>query len=218
MYSTPTSTSPRWAACLLLCAAALPAHAAFTNPLTATLSAPGGIIGNSAPISLVNTPVNPSVGIAVGDGTPIGNFMLPNEAISFSAGNSITLRIAAGGVNTSGQLVTGFLGLGGSPAVYSFTNLAVAGNFLTGFTGSLAGLTSPNNLNSIVTFTAPSTLTVRLDNLVLTPVPGGGQSDALATITINMQTAPIPEPASWALLLAGGAALLGWRRAVSARR
>jgi PEP-CTERM motif len=210
------SMSPPWAACVLVCAATMPAQAAFTNPVVVTLSAPGGVIGNATPLTLVNNAVNPSVGIIVGDGTPVGNFMLPNESISFTADNSIIVKIAAG--NTSGaNLVTGYLGLGAAPAVYSFTNLAVAGNFLTGFTGSVAGLNSPNVLSSIVTFTSPSTLTVRLDNLVLTPVPGGGQSDALATLTINMLTTPIPEPSSWALLLAGGAAVLGWRRVAKAR-
>jgi hypothetical protein len=196
----------------LASAAAFPARAAFISPLTVTLSAPGGVVGNPTPVTLVNGGVSPAVGITVGDGTAIGGFMLPNERIQFTAGHSIILSIAAGNVNGLGQLVTGFLGAGGLPALYSFTNLAVANSVMTGFTGSVTGLDSPGTLASIVTLAGPSTLNVRLDNLLLTQPTGGGQSDALAVLTINLQTAPIPEPASWVLMLAGAAGLLAWRR------
>lgn len=216
--SAPPALMPALSRVLFLATTALaaPAWATLNNPVVITLSAPGGIVGNPTPINVTDS-VNPAQGITVGDGTHIGSdWMLPNEFIHF-VGNSILVNIAAGAVNGSGQLVTGYLGLNGVHAQYQLNSLSITGNTITGFNGTVTGLTSPTTLAAFVTLTTPNSLTINLDNLVLTPVPGGGESDALAVLTINLLTQPVPEPAAWALLLAGGAGLLGFRH-TKARR
>ncbi len=192
------------------------ARAAISNPVSVTLSAPGGVVGDTTPLNLVNSPVNPATGINPGDGSAIGSFMLSTEFIHFS-GNSILVDIASGDVNNLNQLITGYLGLNGAHAQYRFANLSVAGSTITGFTGSVTGLTSPTTLASFITLTSANSLTIDLDSLILAPVAGGGQSDALGVVTINLVTQPVPEPVSWALMLAGGACLLCVRRGASRR-
>ncbi len=190
---------------------AAPAHAALNNPVTLQLIAPGGTVADATPISELDL-VDPSVGIAAGDGSTIGgSWMLPGEFISF-VGNTIRLHVAAGADNGgAGPLTTGFLGFGGSPARYDFSLLAIAGQTIVGvdvksFDGfgdsGFSGVVSGTG----VTLTSPSSVRFNLDDLVFVN-RGGGSSNSYGEFRIDLLTAPVPEPATWALL-AGGLLLL----------
>lgn len=202
-------------ALLFAMAPALQARATLNDTVSVTLSAPGGIDGvDSTPIN-VTDPAPLATGIAVGDGSNIGSvYMLSGESISFNAAtDSIALQIAAGAVDANGHLITGYLGSGGNPAQYLFTGLGVSGAQITGYNANFSGLDAPTQASSFIHLLSPTSLAVQLDSLVFTPV-ANGQSNAYALVNISLVTAPVPEPASMALLLTGLAVLsLGsWAR------
>jgi hypothetical protein len=207
-------TAMQWSAARALHLAALglvlamPAWA-LDSPVTVTLSAPGGLTFDSTPILAV-TVASTATGVTVGDGSAIGNgWMLAGEYVHFS-GNSILIGVAPGAALSNGVLVTGYLGLGPVHASYEITGLNVPGSVITGFSGTQTGLNSPLSL-AMVHLLSPSSLRIDLDTLVFTPT-GPGQSDAFATLSIDLITAAVPEPAAWALWLAGGVAVLALRR------
>jgi hypothetical protein len=180
---------------------ALPAQAVLTDPVSVSLQAPGGIVGDATPLSFTQTAAL-STGVTPGDGSDIGSFMLPAESIAFNSGSyDLVVKIAAGCCVT-GPLVTGYLGAGALPAQYVFDDLTVAGATITGYSALVTGLNSPTNNASFIKLLSPSSLSVELDNLVFTSV-AGGQSNALATVDIHLITQAVPEPASVALALAG---------------
>ena len=110
------------------------AQASLVTPITVSLFSPGGTTPNGVDVSPFGGPLIVSAGssgIVVGDGSTIGDFMLPGESIQFS-GNSILLHVAAGAELGNGDLMTGFLGLGGEHARYVFDDLEVAGKTIVG--------------------------------------------------------------------------------------
>jgi hypothetical protein len=194
----------------VLFVAALPAQAQLLGPVSVSLIAPGGIIGDETPISFVQAVADLATGIAAGDGGEIGDFMLPGEEIRF-AGQSILLHVAAGGED-KGALLTGFLGLAGEPARYEFSGLQVPGQVIVGLevyafdgygTSGASGV-----LNGIdVWRSGPGTVIFRLDELVFAD-RGTGSGDAYGEFRIDLVTVPVPEPAS-ALFMLAGLALVG---------
>lgn len=186
------------------------AHAQWSGPITVSLVAPGGVFDDTTPLSFVQIVADPATGIAAGDGGEIGDFMLPGEAIRFE-GSSILLHVAAGG-ESNGDLVTGFLGLPGEPALYVFSGLQMPGQVIVGlevhaFDGYGTSGTSGVLGGIEVTRSGPDAVSFRLDELVFAD-RGTGSSDAYGEFRIDVLMAPVPEPAT-ALLLLAGLALVG---------
>jgi hypothetical protein len=185
-----------------------------------SLIAPGGLTIDPTPIAVTDI-VATATGITVGDASNIGGtYMLAGESIQF-VGNSIHLHVAAGDA-LAGNLVTGYLGAGGFHARYEFDNLVVAGQDIVGITvyafdgygtAGFSGVLSGTG----VTLVSPHRVAFNLDDLIFSD-RGGGQSTAYGEFRIDLLTVPqVPEPAAWALLLAG---LAGhqWRTRVARRR
>lgn len=196
------------------------AQAAFSTDVTVSLLAPGGIVGDSTPITGSDV-VSGADGLKLspGDGSFIGGWMLTLEQISFS-GNSITMTIASGAELGNGDWVTGYLGTGGAHARYSFSNLNITGQqivglvlsdkdgFLdTGFSGAL----SPSDPGSYVKLLNAHQLTVDLDTLIFKD-RGTGSSNGRVDLRIDLVTAAVPELPSGSLLLAGGLLMGGLLR------
>ena len=192
--------------------AALPAQAVLNSNVTVTLSAPGGVVGNPVAITAVDL-VSPgaSIEIKTGDGTNFGSNMLMGELINF-AGDSILVRVAAGALNASGQPITGLLGSGSSHAMYSFVNLAPAGQQITGITlgagdgftfGGFNGVDSPASPGSYIHLASPTSVTFDLDTLVFKD-RGNGQSKNFGEFRIDLTLASaVPEPAQAGLFAVG---------------
>ncbi len=206
----------RWAlssvlACLFSILGA-PAYASLIgDSVTAELSSPNGVLGDSTPVDLIDTVTvaDPGVEISAGDGTNIGSFMLPGpppESIDFGT-SSIVVTIDAGNVLADGTLVTGYA----PGAEYIFSGLDFAGSTITGINVATSGFfanLSTLNAQPWITLDNPNQVTLRLDLIEFTQPPGGGQSNAYGVATINLLTTPngvVPEPGSMALI---GLALL----------
>lgn len=183
-----------------------PALAALSNPVTVSLVAPGGDVSGSPPFTLFQS-VDPQVGIAVGDGSDIGGYLLAGEQIRF-VDNSIRLHVAAGWHDaTTGALSTGILGAGADPARYEFSGLAIAGQTIVGFTLYAFDNYASSGFSGVLSGTfaslvSPSQLSFRLDDLRFID-RGNGSSNAFGEFRIDLLSQPVPEPAGWALLLAG---------------
>ena len=183
-----------------------PALAALNNPVTVSLVAPGGDVSGSPPFTLSQS-VDPLVGIEVGDGSDIGGYLLAGEQIRF-VDNGIRLHVAAGWQDgATGALSTGILGAGAEPARYEFSGLAIAGQTIVGFTlyafdgyatSGFSGVLS----GTVASLVSPTQLSFRLDDLRFID-RGNGSSNAFGEFRIDLLTQPVPEPAGWALLLAG---------------
>lgn len=188
-----------------------PALAALNNPVTVSLVAPGGDVSGSPPFTLSQS-VDPLVGIGVGDGSDIGGYLLAGEQIRF-VDNSIRLHVAAGWQDGStGALSTGILGAGAEPARYEFSGLSIAGQTIVGFTlyafdgyasSGFSGVLSGTSASLV----SPSQLSFRLDDLRFID-RGNGSSNAFGEFRIDLLSQPVPEPAGWALLMAGLAGAL----------
>jgi hypothetical protein len=202
-------------AALLLSAIAAPAQAALADTVTVMLTAPGGTTADPLPV-FASSPAPLATGIMPGDGSDVGNWLLPSEWVSFDApGEAILLHIAGGGTDAFNRQITGYLGLGAEHARYEFTGLAVPAGFLiSGFSATVSGLLAPATSTDFIHLLSPSSLSVDLDSLVFSPV-SGGESLAGADLRINLLSVPVPEPASWALMIAGMAAVPGLRRIAS---
>lgn len=178
-----------------------PAHAALGSPLDVSLIAPGGTTADSTAIDVTDN-VSTAIGVHPGDGSQIGGFMLSSESISF-AGNSILLHIAAGDVDSGGNLITGYLGSGTDHARYEFSGLDILGETIIGLGLSASGIASPSDPTSFVHLLSPHSLSVDLDSLMFIP-NSAGQSFAGGDLQINLLTdvvSGVPEPSSWALML-----------------
>lgn len=190
------------------------ALAALSNPVAVSLVAPGGDVSGSPAFTLSQN-ADPQVGIEAGDGSDIGRYLLAGEQIRF-VDNSILLHVAAGWQDgTTGALSTGILGAGADPARYEFSGLAMAGQTIVGFTlyafdgyasSGFSGVLS----GTFASLVSPTQLSFRLDDLRFAD-RGNGSSNAFGEFRIDLLSQPVPEPAGWALLLAGlvGGLVLG---------
>ena len=178
-----------------------PAQANLVMPVTVSLFSPGGVTSDGVTITPFAGPLVDIVGsggISVGDGSNIGGFMLPGESILFS-GNSILLHVAAGAALASGDLMTGYLGLGAEHARYMFDNLAVAGETIVGANiQPLAGVLSGTG----GVLAGPGSVGFFLDDLKFID-PGTGSGNAFGDFRIDLVLQPVPEPAGWVLALLG---------------
>lgn len=185
----------------------------FAQPITLTLNAPGGLwdgtsVTEPGPITESDV-MSPETSILPGDATAIGGqFLLSSEFISL-VGTEIHIRVAQGASDGS----TGYLGAAGVPATYTFSGLAVPGKNIIGLTLGFAdgfgasgtvGIANLSALNASnwIRLTANDTVAVNLDSLRFLD-RGNGESNNFADIRIALQTAPVPEPESWALVLGG---------------
>lgn len=198
----------------VLALAASFAHAEiFTQPVTLTLSAPGGLwdgtsVTEPGPITESDV-MSPETSIQPGDASVIGGqFLLPSEFISL-VGTEIHIRVAQGASDGS----TGYLGAAGVPATYTFSGLGVPGQAIVGLTLGFndgfgaSGTVGIANLSALtagnwIRLTGDDTVAVNLDTLRFLD-RGNGESNNFADIRIAFQTVPVPEPESWALLLGG---------------
>lgn len=204
---------------------AQPALAALSSPVSVSLIAPGGFVTGVVVSAVITdvidaTPiaelasVDPTLGLQAGDaGNLISGFwMLPGESITF-VDHSILLHVAAGTQRASGDLVTGYLGSNADRARFTFDNLAIAGQTIVGANVSaISGVISGTGGG----LTAPGQVSFYLDDLKFTN-PGTGTGNAFGEFRIDLLTQPVPEPASWALMLAGLAGLTHLARRAKAR-
>lgn len=198
---------------LLALAAGVAQAQNFAQPISVTLSAPGGLwdgtsITEPGPISEGIT-LQPGASVTPGDGTVLGDeFLLPSEFISL-VGSEIRIRVAQGASDGS----TGYLGAAGVPATFTFSGLALAGKNIVGLTlgfndgfgatgttgiANLQALTSANWIRLI----GSNAVAVNLDTLLFRD-RGQGESGNYADIRIAFQTVPVPEAATWSLMLVG---------------
>lgn len=210
--------SPKYVAVALALAAASVAQAAsFSDPVAVSLLAPGGTTDgvniSTDPLSRQQdlTPASPILP-SENPANQIGNFMLPLESITLS-GTSILVSIAQGASNGT----TGYLGTAGQHASYVFDNLNVAGSVITGVTFTAydgfgnSGFVGVSNLptltsNNFIRLGSSHSVVMDIDELQFVN-RGQGESNNFANFRIDVQTAPVPEPAVSALALAGLLAL-----------
>lgn len=197
----------------------------FAQPVTLTLSAPGGLwdgtsVTEPGPITESDV-LSPETSILPGDATAIGGqFLLPSEFISL-VGTEIHIRVAQGASDGS----TGYLGAAGVPATFTFSGLALVGQNIVGLTlgfndgfGSSGTVGIANlpalNASNWIRLTSDDTVAMNLDTLRFLD-RGNGESNNFADIRIAFQTVPVPEPETWALVLGGllAAGLLRRRQA-----
>ncbi|MFN3303915.1 MAG: PEP-CTERM sorting domain-containing protein [Roseateles sp.] len=201
---------------------ALPARADFQSSITVRLIAPGGITGDSTPISESATVSVADLATGLVQGDPsnaiTSTWMVTNEKIFFE-GNSIKLRVGVGDPDTGGVYTTGYQGLGGDHARYEFDGLSIAGQTIVGFNiyawddfgttdpGTGSGLANPGVLASLANLIDADTLSFDLDTLVIA-ARYAGQSNNFADFRIDLITRDngtdpgnnrVPEPASLAL-------------------
>ena len=217
----PSTVARLAAAAGLALALSAPAQAVLNNPLAVSLIAPGGDVTSPGAFTLSQT-VDPATGIQAGDGTAIGGYMLPGELVQFD-GNSILLHVAVGFDDGAGNLSTGVLGSGANHGRYQFDGLSIAGQAITGvtvyaFDGFVRTAGTSGVLSGIgVSLATPQRLLFNLDDLRFSathPVA----SENFGEFRIDLLTQPVPEPASWALWLAGLLAVVKVNRSAAARR
>lgn len=201
----------------LLALASMSAQANFVSDITVKLIAPGGIQGNSTPISVSQlvTTANLTTGVQAGDGGAIGSgWMLTGEAVTFN-GDTIHVRSYAGFDDGAGNLSTGYLGSVAGHARYEFDGLSIAGKTIVGATISafdnfassgFSGLSSPA-ASSLLHSIDANTVSLDLDSILFVD-RGTGTSTAHADFLITLVTQDagtgpgggnVPEPAMLAL-------------------
>ncbi len=226
LASAPIRSLCAAAAGATLAMSAPAALAAFASDITLRLLAPGGVNNGS---SIDTTPVNAQQtvaladlvnGVQAGDGGAIGSgWMLDGERVFFED-DSIKLRVGVGNDTTGGVYTTGYLGLGGSHALYQFDGLSIVGKTIVGVAlyawdgfgtsdaGSGSGLGNPAVLSSLAHFIDGSTVTFDLDTLEIAQRLAGS-SNNFAEFRIQLITRDngdgeppgnsLPEPATLAL-------------------
>lgn len=205
-----------------LAATALCAQADFATGVTVHLIAPGGISGissNAVSATQSLSLAQLATGMNAGDSGDIsGTYMQTGETIFFdNTSNSILLHVASGW-DENNVITTGYLDQGSDPARYEIDGIRVAGATITGFkaydatgygTSGPSGLTGPTDLTQVISFSG-NKLVFDLGTLTFVR-PTAGSGAAFAEFRIDLQTAPVPEPETAWLLLAG-MGLIAWRR------
>src|SRR3989344_5568408 len=201
--TTHTSGGPMFirmsVASMLALAAGFAQAATLAQPITVTLNAPGGLWDGTsvtAPGPITESDVlAPESSLLPGDSSVIGGeFLLPSEFISL-VGTEIRLRVAQGASDGG----TGYLGAAGAPATFTFSGLAVGVNDGFGASGTVGIATLPAlTASNWIRLTASDAVAVNLDGLRFLD-RGNGESNNFADIRIALQTAPVPEPETWAL-------------------
>ena len=174
-------------------------------------AAHASLIGQSVTVALTDggslfhdddVTVGAGIELAPGDGSDIGNFLLPTERIDIGA-TSILLALEEG-------LPGGGTGYPSGTA-YVFTNLAFFGQAtaITGVTLTTSNITGISVGN--LTFSATS-LRVPIDVLLVGEIPGIDTG----TLQIDLTFAAVPEPGT-ALLAAAGVLVLAWRARAAQR-
>lgn len=201
----------------LLALSSMSAQADFQSDITVQLIAPGGVQGDSTPISVSQlvTTANLATGIQSlvhGGSGAVSNYLADNEEVYFS-GDSILVRSYSG----TDAFTTGYLGAGGEHARYEFDDLSIAGKTITGvtvyafdnfLTSGFSGLASPLPASNLVNWIDPHTVSLDLDNIVFKD-RGSGSGSAYADFRIDLITQDagtgpgggnnLPEPATLAL-------------------
>lgn len=193
----------------------LPAMAVLNTPINLRLIAPGGAKG---PGFTDPTPVDKSQSFsyaaAVNSGSGmVGSLFLPKEQV-FLIGNSIRISSYTGD-DTGGVYSTGWLGLGAAHARYEFTDLAIAGHTITGFTlsgfdgfgdsgfqGAVTGTTGVSMVDTNADGSLDK-LSFNLDTLRFVSRPLLGTSEFHADFRIDLVAVPVPELGTFSMALAG---------------
>lgn len=181
------------------------------DTVSITLDSPNGTLNEGPdPISfLSDVVVGAGKEVESGNGSDVGNFMLPGEWIDIGA-SSINLRVAAGYELSPTTFLTG-LATGGR---YIFSSLNDDAGTITGLTFSV-GAGQITNLASLgsswVRLSNPNTVIVELDKMTFATEYLG--SNGYADITINLQVTAVPEPGTAGMMLLGlGLLGLGLRK------
>ena len=116
--------------------------------------------------------------------------------------------MAVGFDDMVGNLSTGILGANGEHARYDFDGLTITGQTITGFTVyAFNGYVRSGGVSGVlggigVSLLSPNRLQFNLDDLRFLSIdPVASQN--FGEFRIDLLTQPVPEPSSWALLLAG---------------
>jgi hypothetical protein len=205
----------------------------LSGNVTVNLIAPGGLTSDGGatidptPVSLSDT-VTVSAGaieLSAGDSTTIGSQLMltsptpigssiplyapvSSELIDFN-GSSIFVRLLTGSASALNVYTTGYLGSGGTHARYEFTGLNVPGETITGLSylvgdnfGTLANTGLVNPPANFIRLTSAHSIVFELDQLQFAD-RGQGNASNYAEFRIDLQTAPVPEPSTFALALLG---------------
>jgi hypothetical protein len=212
----PLATLAFGAVAVTAALAALPARAFLNTPVTVSLIAPGGAVGNTTPVSASQN-LDYLTPITVGGSGTVGSLMLPGEQV-FLSGESLRISSYAGD-DTDGVFSTGWLGLGANNARYVFSGLDIAGRNITGYTVSgfdgfansgFEGAVLGTVFTSMVDTNSDGSLdsfSLNLSSLRFKPRPGLGTSTYHADFRIDFISSPVPEASTWAMTLAGLAGL-----------
>ena len=164
----------------LYIAAAAAALAVSSSPASAAVTVVGGSVVNLA----VPIPTVSSTGLTINFGQePIG--ATQTGAFSFNTDGSAYLANILIGTSTTGETITGA----------SLTGAGLGSVLFTPFTvGNTSGLSASN-----ISLLAGSTY-----NLSFT---GAGNNNAAITGSVSLNAVPVPEPATWGMMLLGFAGI-----------
>jgi len=164
----------------LIVAAAGAAALASSSMASAVVTVVGGSVVNLA----VPTPTVSSTGLTINFGQePIGATQM--GAFSFDTDGSAYLANILVGTSTTGESVTGASLTGPGLGSVTFTPFAIGNN--TGLAASNISLLAGSTYNFSFT--------------------GSGNNNAAVTGSISLNAVPVPEPATWAMMILGFAGI-----------
>jgi hypothetical protein len=190
---------------------ALPyANAALTQ-VTVTLDDPNGLPPPGPPFTFSDTvSVVPGKEIFPGNPTNIGssNVLLNNESVDAQAGDRIVLGLEAGAGSNTGY---------GPGASYLFSNFGFSSpSIVTGVSVSLDNISGVALGNQVVF--GNGSVQVFIDTLTIPAFKDACNGVQCGSITLDLIVSQIPEPAGYAVLAIGLAALVMHRRLTGRRR